>query len=510
MKPYILAHELGTTGNKATLYSTEGALLGSTFYAYETEFAHTGWAEQNPEDWWRAVYVSTQELLRQAKIRPDDIAVISFSGQMMGCVPLDSKARPLRHAIIWADQRSVDQECWLGERVAPADVYQITGHRLSASYSLCKMLWIRDHQPDVYDATYKFVHAKDAIVARLTGNFVTEPTDASGMNLYDLDSGTWSDRIIAAAELDEAKLPDIRRSIDVVGAVLREVATEIGVAAGTPVVIGGGDGMCAAAGAGVVQEGTAYNYIGASSWIALATPKPIYDPEYRTFTWAHLVPGLFSPCGTMQMAGGSYQWARDQLCPIERQAADALGISPYELMNLSAEQSPPGANGLIFLPYLLGERSPRWNPKARAAFVGLTIRHTRADMIRAVLEGITMNLRVILEAFTAQGAKIDAMRVIGGGARGRFWNRIMADVYGIPVHRLAVLQEATSMGAALAGGIGVGLYHDFSMSETMNAIAETILPDAATQAVYNQTYPIFDAAYHALLPVYEMLAGLDS
>jgi xylulokinase len=510
MKSYILAHDLGTTGNKATIYNAEGALVGSAFYSYATEFAHTNWAEQNPEDWWRAVCVSTQELLRSARIRPDDIAVITFSGQMMGCVPLDANARPLRNAIIWADQRSVDQERWLGKRISPADVYRITGHRLSASYSLCKMLWIRDHQPDTYHATYKFVHAKDAIVARLTGNFVTEPTDASGMNLYDLNAGTWSDRIIEAAELDAAKLPDIKRSIDVVGEVLPAVAGEIGVAAGTPVVIGGGDGMCAAAGAGVVQEGTAYNYIGASSWIALATPQPIYDPAYRTFTWAHLVPGLFSPCGTMQMAGGSYQWARDQLCPLEQQAAEALGISPYDLMNLSAEKSPPGANGLIFLPYLLGERSPRWNPRARGAFVGLTVRHTREDMVRAVLEGITMNLRVILEAFTAQGAQIDAMRVIGGGARGRFWNRIMADMYGIPVHRLAILQEATSMGAALAGGIGVGIYRDFSMCETMNEIAETITPSAAAQEIYNRLYPIFEATYHALLPVYDMLAEIEA
>jgi xylulokinase len=239
MKSYILAHDLGTTGNKATLYDAEGALVGSTFYGYDTEFAHTNWAEQNPEDWWRAVCVSTQELLRNAGIRADEIAVITFSGQMMGCVPLDSNASPLRNAIIWADQRSVDQERWLGERISPADVYRITGHRLSASYSLCKILWIRDHQPDIYRATYRFVHAKDAIVARLTGNFVTEPTDASGMNLYDLDTGTWSERIVEAAQLDVAKLPDLRRSIDVVGAVLPSVSDEIGVATGTPVVIGG-------------------------------------------------------------------------------------------------------------------------------------------------------------------------------------------------------------------------------------------------------------------------------
>lgn len=506
MKQYILAHDLGTTGNKATIYDRDGALVGSAFYGYDTEYAHTGWAEQNPDDWWRAVCASTQDLLRASGIRGDAIAVIAFSGQMMGCVPLDARARPLRNAIIWADQRAVEQERWLGERIDPADVYHITGHRLSASYSLCKMLWIRDHQPDIYAATHKFVHAKDAMVARLTGHFATEPTDASGMNLYDLDAGTWSGRIIDAAGLDPAKLPGLRQSIDVIGGVLPEVAEEVGIAAGTPVVIGAGDGMCAAAGAGVVKAGTAYNYVGSSSWIALATAAPIYDPDYRTFTWAHLVPGMFSPCGTMQMAGGSYQWTRDQLCSIEQQAAQALGISPYELMNLGAGKSQPGANGVIFLPYLLGERSPRWNPRARGAFIGLTVRNTRADMVRAVLEGITMNLRVILEAFTAQGAQIDGMRVIGGGARGRFWNQMMADMYGIPVHRLTILEEATSMGAALAGGVGVGLYPDFTMSETMNAIAETFVPDPAAQAAYARVYPIFEAAYHALLPVYDLLA----
>lgn len=506
MKKYILAHDLGTTGNKATLYDQDGVLVGSAFYGYGTEYAHPNWAEQNPEDWWRAVCASTQALLQQTKIRPDEVAAVTFSGQMMGAVPLDRAARPLRNAIIWADQRAVPQERWLGERIDPAEVYRITGHRLSASYSLSKILWLRDNQPDVYAATYKFVHAKDAIVARLTGQFVTEPTDASGMNLYDLDAWDWSGRIIEAAGLDADKLPALRRSIDVVGEILPQVADEVGLPAGTPVVIGGGDGMCAAAGAGVVDEGAAYNYIGSSSWIALATRRPIYDPAYRTFTWAHLVPGMYSPCGTMQMAGGSYQWTRDQLGYQEKLAAETLGVSPYELLSLTANQSPPGARGLIYLPYLLGERSPRWNPRARGAFIGLTVRHTRADMVRAVLEGVTMNLRIILEAFTSQGAQIDAMRVIGGGARGRFWNQLMADVYGVPVQRLAILEEATSMGAALAGGIGVGLYKDFSMSQTMNAVAETFQPNPAAGAAYAKIYPIFEAAYQALLPVYDQIA----
>ena len=506
MKNYIIAHDLGTTGNKATLYDREGKLVGSAFYEYGTEYAYTGWAEQNPENWWKAVCTSTQQLLKQTGVAKDDIACITFSGQMMGAVPLDKQARPLRNAIIWADQRSVPQERWVGERIPPEDVYRITGHRLSASYSLCKILWLRDHQPDIYQSTYKFVHAKDSIVARLTGEFVTDPSDGSSMNMYDLENGVWSGRILEAAELNPAQFPNIRQSIDVVGEVKASVADEVGVAAGTPVVIGGGDGSCAAAGAGVIKEGSAYNYVGSSSWIALSTPKPIYDPDFKTFTFGHVVPNMFMPTGTMQAAGASYQWTRDQLAPVEKQIAETLGISAYELMNLKAEKSPVGANGLFYLPYLMGERSPRWNPRARGAFIGLTIRHTRADMLRAVLEGVTMNLRVILDAFRAQGTHIEAMRVIGGGARGRFWNQIMADLYGMPVHRLAILEEATSMGAALACGGGIGLYPDFSMIETMNEIAETIYPKPASQAVYEKLYPIFNATYDALLPIYDMIA----
>lgn len=507
MKNYILAHDLGTTGNKATLYDREGKLVGSAFYGYKTEFAHTGWAEQNPEDWWQAICQSTRKLVQEvAGLRPDEIACITFSGQMQGCVLLDANARPLRNAIIWADQRSVAQVNGLAERISPDRIYTITGHRLSVSYSLAKILWLRDNQPDIYHAAHKFVHAKDSMVARLTGNFVTDLSDGSGMNLLDLEAGTWSGDILEAAQINPAKLPEVRRSIDVVGELLPDVAEEIGLAAGTPVVIGGGDGPCASVGAGVTQEGSAYNYIGSSSWIALATTRPIFDPAQRVVSFAHVVPGMFMPTGTMQAAGASYQWARDQLCLPEAEAAQSLNISPYDLMNLTAEQSPPGANGLIYLPYLMGERSPRWNPRARGAFIGLTIRHTRADIMRAVLEGCSLNLGLILNTFTEQGARVEAMRLIGGGARGRFWNRILADVYGIPVHRLAVLEEATSMGAALVGGIGVGLYPDFSMSEQMNPIVETIEPNPAVRPIYEALCRVFEASYTALEPVYDLIA----
>jgi xylulokinase len=506
MANYVMAHDLGTTGNKATLYDREGLLVGSCLSAYATEYARPGWAEQNPEDWWSAVCASGRALLAETGVAKSDVACIVFSGQMAGCVPLDKRGRAMRKAIIWADTRAVEQVAWTAERVDPEAVYRITGHRLSGSYSLAKILWLRDNEPELYKSADKFVHAKDSVVARMTGVVATDLSDASSMNLLDLEQGSYSAAILDAVSLGVDRLPDLLASTDVVGAVRPDVADELGVAAGTRVVIGGGDGSCAAAGAGVVAEGAAYNYIGSSSWIALASPRPLPDPQQRTFTFCHVVPGMFMPTGTMQTAGASYQWTRDNLFVDVRPEEAADGESAYERMNRQAQASPAGARGLVFLPYLMGERSPRWNPRARGAFIGLTIRHERADLYRAVLEGVALNLRVILDAFIAQGARIESMRLIGGGARGRLWNRIMADVYGVPVERLRILEEATSMGAALVGGVGVGLYAGFSMCEQMNPVAEMIEPNPTSQAIYDRLRPIFDEAYEALVPVYDRLS----
>lgn len=498
MANYILAHDLGTTGNKATLYDAEGKLKGSVFHGYTTEYAFPNWAEQNPEDWWNAVVVSTQRLLQETKVPSSDIACITFSGQMMAAVPVNRNGLALRHAIIWADQRSTAQTMWLRERVSFEDLYAITGHRLSESYSLLKILWLRDNQPEIYKSTHKFLHAKDYIVARLTGTFATDRSDASGMDLYDLENDTWSDIILEAAGIERSKLPDVYASTDVVGTVLSDVAGEIGIAAGTPVVIGGGDGVCASAGAGVVREGAAYNYIGSSSWIAIATSKPIFDPLYRTFTYCHLVPGMYMPTGTTQSAGASYQWTRETICQAEVYKANHLNLKAYELMDIEAQASSVGANGLIFLPYLMGERTPYWNPEAKGAFIGLTIRHTRADMVRAVLEGVAMNLSSILKAFIDQNTNIKTIRLIGGGAKSPLWNQIMADVYGVPVYRMTILEEATSMGAALAGGVGVGLYDDFALADVMNPVARIIEPDLKAHQRYQELADIFFDSYGVL------------
>ncbi|MFZ6030012.1 MAG: xylulokinase [Chloroflexota bacterium] len=498
----LLAHDLGTTGDKATLFDLEGRALASAFYGYETRYPHPNWAEQNPEDWWQAVCTASHQVIVQAQIAPADIAAVSFSGQMMAAVAVDARANPLRSAIIWADMRAVAQaQRWL-DTLGMEATYRITGHRASPSYSGEKMLWVREHQPELFRRVYKFLQAKDFVVARLTGAFVTDRSDASGTNLYDIHAHAWSPQLLDAVGLEASLLPEVHPSAAVVGQVTKQAAEAAGLAAGTPVVIGGGDGLCAAVGAGVVREGMAFNYIGSSSWIGAASAQPLIDPAMRIYTFEHCVPGMYSPNGAMQAAGGAYQWARDVFGLPEKEAAARLGLSPYELLNLQVEKSPPGANGLIFLPYLLGERSPHWNPAARAVFFGLTMRHTRADMLRAVLEGVAFNLRAILDAFGACGLPVDAMRLIGGGAQSLAWRQILADVFGLPVQRPALLAEATSFGAALVGGVGVGLYPDFSVAEQLTPTQDVIEPHVEAGRIYAPMFDLFNRTYQACAPLY--------
>ncbi|MEN3203506.1 MAG: xylulokinase [Atribacterota bacterium] len=507
MGKLIIAHDLGTTGNKATLFDPEGKILASSFFGYETFYPDALSVEQNPEDYWKAVCVSTQELMEKAKVRKEDIGVVSFSGQMMGALPVDAKGNPLARIIIWADRRGIKEVEWVRERIADEEIYRITGHRLSPNYSLAKILWFRNARPEVYTKAHKFLLAKDFVVFRLTGKWATDFSDASGTNLFDIVEERWSPKILDATGLDEEKLPPVFPSFAVVGEITKEAAEEVGLLPGTPVVIGGGDGACAACGAGVVREGQAYNYLGSSSWIALASNQPFYDPKMRTFTFHHLAPGLFMPTGTMQAAGGSYQWCRDALCGEEIKAAKALGVSPYLLMDLEAEKVSPGSEGLLFLPYLLGERAPWWNPHARGVFIGLTPRHRKAHMIRAVLEGVSLNLRIILDAFREQGLQIENMRLIGGGAKGDFWAKMLANVFGMEVLRPVYLEEATSLGAAICGGVGIGLYRGIEVAEELVKIRDRFVPQEEEVEVYERLYPIFVTSYLSLREVFESLVG---
>ncbi len=497
---YILAHDLGTTGNKATLFeAASGAAVATALGAYETAYPRPNWAEQDPADWWRAARDSTRELLDVSGVAPGDIAVVSFSGMMMGALAVDAAGVPLRSAIIWADQRATAEAEFLARCCGAHEIYRRTGHRAGASYTAAKVLWIQRHQPELYARAHQFLQAKDYVAYKMSGAFATDYSDASGTNLFDLERRDWALDIVEALGLDPHKLPPARPSTTVIGQVTSEAAAATGLLAGTPVVIGGGDGGCATVGAGSVHPGDAYNYIGSSSWIAVTAESPLHDPQMRTFTFAHLDPALYFPTGTMQCAGGAYDW-------LERLLRGEGEVQLYDEISAAAERVEPGSGGLLFLPYLLGERSPHWNPLARGVFVGLTMSHGRAEMARAVMEGVAFNLRIILEAFLEQGAAVKAMRLIGGGARSAVWRQILADVYGLPILRPALLAEATSLGAAIAGGVGVGLFPDFSVAHEFVQVEEAERPDLSRSQRYADLYGLFQQTYAALEPIFEQLA----
>lgn len=506
MAAYIVAHDLGTTGDKATLFSTEGLLVGSSFSAYSTSYPKIGWAEQDAADYWSAFCNTTKSLIEKTKISPAEIACVSFSGQMMAALAVDRSGRPLRNSIIWADTRATAQTREFTRRIGADRAYEITGHRLSPSYSAAKIAWIRDNEPDVYRDTYRFIHAKDYVVFLLTDRFRTDFSDASGMNLLDINTLEWSTPMIEATGIDVDKLPEIVESVTVVGTVIPRAATECGLRSGTPVVIGGGDGACATAGAGVVCEGQAYVYLGTSTWIAFASAKPLIDPGRRTFTFCHMKKGLYFPTGTMQTGGGALQWLKDAVCDSESEAADLSGVDVYDLLSLKASRVSPGSDGLIFLPYLLGERSPLWNPEARGCFIGLSMIHGKSHMIRAVMEGVAYNMKWIHDAFLEQGVAPGPIRMIGGGARSDLWRSIFADVLSQPIVRLSYIEEAPSVGAAIAGGIGVGVFSSLEDAQRLVGKREVTDPERSRASVYGRRYDAFKRSYESLAALFPLLS----
>ena len=313
---YVLAHDLGTSGNKATLYSAEGAQVASATVAYPTHFFNGTWAEQEPEEWWRAVCASTRALLAESAVAPADIAAVALSGQMMGCTPVDRNGRALRPSILYCDQRATREAAALLEQISLRDFYGLCGHRADASYVLEKVMWLRAHEPDIFRQTHKTLCAKDYINCRLTGVMATDFSDASGTNVFDLNRFAWSEKIFTLAGIDGSLFPDAVDSATIIGEVTAEASRATGLAAGTPVAAGGGDGCAAGVGVGCVRPGSAYNCLGSSSWIALTVERPVIDSEMRTMNWAHCVPGYLHPSGTMQTAGSSFKWLAGQAAAV--------------------------------------------------------------------------------------------------------------------------------------------------------------------------------------------------
>lgn len=502
----ILAHDLGTSGNKAVLYGLDGVVRADAFTPYETSYPAPGFVEQSPQDWWDAVRLSTRQLISRSGVNPREVIAICFSGQMMGCLPVDGEGEPLRPSLIWADLRGTAEAARLADAAGTDRVYEITGHRVSASYSAAKLMWIKANEPEVYSRTSKMLQAKDYIVMKLTGVTLTDYSDACGTNLFDLRERKWCREIIDACGLSADMMPEAVPSTTIAGGLLEGPAGELELPAGIPVVIGGGDGVCATTGAGVVSSGRAYNVLGTSSWIATASREPVYDPQQRTFNWIHLDEHLYNPCGTMQGAGYSYSWFKDALCTSESDAAAAAGTNVYEILNEYVKEVPAGAEGLLFMPYLMGERSPWWNPDARGAFIGLGATHGRREMARAVLEGVAFNLRIILEVFSARDP-IERLTVIGGGARNPIWMQILADVWNRPLDLSALPEDATSLGAAICGGVGVGAYSGFEVAEKLAAVQSSVTANPGHAARYDALYEVFLRTYKALEPTYSALAA---
>lgn len=506
MSKYILAHDLGTSGNKAVLYDIDGILVSSLTLNYSVIYSNNNWAEQSPDEWWKAVCLSSQALLRN--INPKDILAVSFSGQMMGCVCVDKHGNSLRNSIIWSDLRALKEESIIKQNISEKDFYHITGHRISPSYGGQKFMWVKNNEPEIYNKTYKILNAKDYIILKITGKFATEYTDASSTCLLDLNTLSWSNRLIDIMGIDGDKLPQLHKSTDIAGYVTEEAYKLSNIPKGTPVIFGGGDGVCSAVGTGCIKEGIAHSSMGTSSWISITSKSPIYDEKMKTFNWVHIVPGFVLPTGTMQCGGGAYSWIVDVLFKNEKNILKNNYINLYNVLEEEMRTSSPGSNGIIFLPYLMGERSPRWNPNAKGSFIGIKMENSRADIIRSVLEGVAMNLSIILDTFRKQNNFINEIVVIGGGAKSNIWLSIMSDIYGIDILKPNYLEEACSMGAAITAGVGIGVYKNFDVINKYLEIIKIYKPSGKNKELYSKLRNIFNESYEYLSKIFYDLSFL--
>ena len=495
MASYLLAHDLGTSGNKAVLYGINGTAVAEASASYPTYYPQERAAEQDPEAWWGAFCDTNMELLSRAGCRAEDILAVSFSAQMNSCLPVDRAGNPLRRAMIWADQRAQEQAERVNRELGMERVYQMTGQRLSASSGLSKMAWFRENEPELYKKTAAFLQPKDYLISKLTGRLVSDYSDASHLACLDITALRWSNEMLAAAGIGEEKLPELLPSTAKAGKVTREAAAACGLKEGTPVVTGGGDGPCATAGAGIFAPGQSYCCLGTSAWIASLLKKPHLDTRLRTFNLVFLDGRQVMALGATQAAGLALAWAIDTLYAEFTDKGEV-----YKNLDTFTRDVPAGSQGLLFLPYLLGERSPWWNADATGCFIGLTARQSRNDMLRAVMEGVGLNLRLILDILSA-GLPIREMSLLGGVARDSVFAQLLSDVWQRELHLPAMPEYATSAGAALCAGIGAGVYKGFEDAARLNPVRETVKPNRENGETYQKALARFTALYHALKPV---------
>src|SRR5579862_190450 len=505
--PYMMGIDVGTTGTRAIIVRPDGHVVAAALADHQPmRMEQPGWAEQDPEDWWQAAVSAVRGALNQAELKGSDIAAVGLSGQMHGVVLLDNTRAVLRPSLIWCDQRSQSQCDWITNKVGAARLIQLTSNPALTGFSAPKMLWVRDHEPKVYERVAHFLLPKDFVRFRLTGEFATDVSDASGTLLFDVTHRRWSNEMLAALEMDANILPRAFESPEFTGKISRETALVTGLAAGTPVVAGAGDQAASAVGNGIVLPGLTSATLGTSGVIFSYTDKPKLDPRGRIHTFCHAVPGKWHVMGVTQGAGLSLRWFRDQFGNSEAWYARQLGVDVYDLIIQEAEKIAPGSDGLLFLPYLMGERTPHLDAQARGMWFGLTASHTRGHLIRAILEGVAFSLRDSLEIFQELNIPVSQIRASGGGSRNALWRQIQADIYGKDLVTLRE-SEGSAYGAALLAGVGGGIYRSVEeAAKEAIQIRESVLPDRENMQRYDQLYQVYRKLYPAVRELAHQLA----
>jgi xylulokinase len=489
----VIGIDVGTGGSRIVLVGEDGHVSVSATVSHAPFTSpRTAWAEQEPEDWWRASREAIREAVATSGARPSSIRAIGLSGQMHGAVLLDDAGMVVRPAIIWCDQRT-EAECrWLTETIGAARLLELVSNPALTNFTLPKLLWVRAHEPDAWRRVRRVLLPKDFVRLRLSGEYATDVADASGTLMLDVAHRHWSQEIVDAAKLDASMLPRVFESPEISARVSSEAAAETGLVEGTPIVAGAGDQAAGAVGMGITRPGAVSVTIGTSGVVFAATDRAALDPGGRLHTFCHAIPGRWHVMGVTQAAGLSLRWLREQFGLTDR------GDDAYEMMTREAAAIEPGADGVLWAPYLMGERTPHLDPNVRAALVGLAANHTRGHTIRAVLEGVAFSLRDSFAIFDELRVPVQRVRLGGGGARSPLWREIQANVYGQPVETVHA-DEGAAYGAALLAGVGVGIWP--SVDEACDRLVRSSVaasPNAEMVAVMNGRYDAYRRVYPAL------------
>jgi len=506
MKNHIIAYDFGTGGVKASLYRSDGTSICFSFEPYQTYYPHVGWHEQRPDDWWNAIRISTKKLLGESGVDPDDIEALAISGQSLVVVPLDKDGSLLRDKVpIWSDMRAEKEADEFLKSYGYDNWYLKTGNGFTQSmYSVYKLMWHRNNEPEMFSRISCVLGTKDYINFLLTGQRFTDHSYASGHGFYDLNENGYDFDMLEEMGLPREIFPDIVPSTKVIGNLTPGASAELGLPESVKVCCGGVDNSCMALGARGIADGRVYTSLGSSSWIAVTSHKPMLDVGMRPFVFAHVIPGMYASATSIFSAGSTLQWVRDELCKNLLEGGD-----PYGKMNELAAGSPVGAHKLLLNPSFAGGAGMDTTANVRGAFVGLDLKHSQADMIRAAMEGIAFALRIALDSLKKMTSLQDEMLFVGGGSNSSLWMQIFADIYGMSILRTNVGQEAGSLGAAAIAAVGCGMWEDFSPIDGIHQLTHKNVPLPENRCVYEKLFPVYKKATDYLSEIGDLMHDLD-